>query len=119
MVRVAAIVAALAAGSAFAAVSHGATSGGLFGVVTRGPVSPVCIAGRPCSEPAPGVVLVFSRGGTDVARVTTRRNGTYRLQLAAGSYAVRSSVRRTTPTSVRVKPATTTRVDFSIDTGIR
>src|SRR6185437_5908868 len=107
MVRIAAALAALSAGFAPAAASHGAAvSSGLFGVVTRGPVSPMCITELPCSEPASGAVLAFSRGGAVVARVTTRHNGTYRVRLLAGAYTVRSSARRVAPTSVRVKAGT-------------
>jgi hypothetical protein len=120
MVRIAAALAALSAGFAPATASHGAgVNGGLFGVVTRGPISPMCLAEQPCSEPASGAVLVFSRDGAVVARVTARPNGTYRVRLGAGLYAVRCSVRRLAPKAVRVRPGTMRRVDFSIDTGIR
>ena len=120
MARIAAALAALSAGFGLAAASEGATANsGLFGVVTRSPVTPTCIAEQPCSKPVSGAVLVFSRDGADVARVTTRRRGVYRVQLAAGVYAVRCSIRRLAPTSVRVRPGTMRRVDFSIDTGIR
>lgn len=120
MARIAAAVAALSAGFVLAGASHGATvSSGLFGVVMRGPVTPMCIAEQPCSEPAAGAVMVFSRGGAVVARVTARQNGTYRVRLGAGVYAVRSSARRLAPIRVRVRSATMRRVDFSIDTGIR
>ncbi|MEN3342790.1 MAG: hypothetical protein V7644_2194, partial [Actinomycetota bacterium] len=44
---------------------------GLHGVVTRGPTQPVCQVGVPCSKPAVGAVLVFSRNGTVAARVRT------------------------------------------------
>ena len=120
MARIAAALAALSAGFAPAAASHGAApNSGLFGVVTRGPISPMCVAEQPCSEPASGAVLTFSRGGTVVARVTARHNGTYRVRLGAGLYTVRCSVRRLEPKAVQVRPGTTRRVDFSIDTGIR
>ena len=51
-----ALVAAVAASSAGAA--SGTTSSGLRGLVTRGPIVPVCAAGQPCSEPAKNVTLV-------------------------------------------------------------
>lgn len=106
-------------------LSAGATVGtGLRGVVMRGPTSPVCVVGQPCSEPAAYVTLVFSRGGVDVGRVTTTRDGRYRLRLAAGDYGVRLRRRPTIgrglePTRVRVVAGVMRRVDFSIDTGIR
>ena len=45
---------------------------GLHGVVTRGPTRPVCEIGVPCSQPAVGAVLVFSRNGTVAAKVAKR-----------------------------------------------
>jgi len=112
----------LAAGSVLGASpgsAQTASPGSLAGVVTAGPTTPVCIAGQPCTRPAAGVVLVFSRGGTAVARVTVRADGSYRVRLAAGLYVVRASSGRLEPVSVRVRAGTTKRADFSIDTGIR
>ena len=107
--------------SAAGVATAGATTvhSGLFGNVSRGPISPVCVAGQPCTAPAVGAVLVFSRGGTTVARVTVHANGSYRIGLAPGRYAVRSSYRRLEPTTVLVRTGAPKRVDFSIDTGIR
>jgi hypothetical protein len=97
---------------------------GLHGVVMRGPTQPVCQVGTPCSAPAVGVVLVFSRSGYVVARVRTGSGGRYSVRLAAGSYAVRLQPvpkigTGMTPRTVRVKAGVSSRVDFFIDTGIR
>lgn len=96
--------------------------GGLHGVVRRGPTTPVCRAGTPCSAPAVGAVLVFSRGGRDAARVRTGAGGRYSIHLPAGTYAVRLSpaqkIGGLTPQHVRVRAAID-RLDFRIDTGIR
>jgi hypothetical protein len=108
------LAAALAAPAATAK-----TSTGLYGVVTRGPITPVCVAEMPCSAPAPGAVLVFVRGGQEVARVKAGTAGRYRVRLAAGSYTVRAVNRPIDPKSVVVRQARMLRVDFSIDTGIR
>jgi hypothetical protein len=68
----------------------------------------------------PGARIVFLRNGRPVAHTTTRANGTYRIRLAAGRYAIRvRSGRRWTPTHVRVRRGRTTRLDIAIDTGIR
>lgn len=95
---------------------------GLHGVVTRGPTTPVCRVGTPCSEPAVGAVLVFSRGGRDAARVRTGAGGRYSVRLPLGSYAVRVSplqrIGGLAPRTVRVRTGMN-RVDFQIDTGIR
>jgi hypothetical protein len=110
----------LTAGATGAAVQRGTLSG----VVTRGPITPVCAAEQPCDEPAPNVTLVFLRGQDVRGRVTTDRDGRYRLRLPAGTYMVRRAVattpdRKLDPNAVRVRAGRVTRVDFSIDTGIR
>jgi hypothetical protein len=96
-----------------------AAPSGLYGVVTRGPITPVCKVGRPCDAPAAGVVLSFSRAGI-VRRVTTDARGHYRIALAAGTYAVAiSRGGRLDPTRVTVRAGGFRHVDFDVDTGIR
>ena len=102
-----------------ASVQATTVSSGLYGVVTRGPITPVCAAEVPCTAPAAGAVLVFSRNGTDVARVTAAGDGSYRVHLPAAAYAVRTGHRRLEPTTTRVYASRMRHVDFSIDTGIR
>jgi hypothetical protein len=97
---------------------------GLRGVVVRGPISPMCVAEEPCTEPAANVTLLFSRNGRIVGRTVTDSAGRYRLRLAAGLYAVRrpGSVtigRGMEPDHARVYARRFVRVNFSIDTGIR
>jgi hypothetical protein len=95
-------------------------SSGLFGHVMRGPVTPVCTAEAPCSAPAAGVILVFSLGGKDVARTRVRSDGSYRLTLAGGTYAVRAiATRPIDPHKAWVRAGHFRKVDFAIDTGIR
>ena len=98
--------------------------GGLHGIVTRGPTMPVCKAGTPCSEPAVGALLIFSRGNRAVARVRTGAGGRYSVRLAAGRYTVRLDPTPRIglglrPTTVRVVRGADRRLDFTIDTGIR
>jgi hypothetical protein len=115
--------AALAAGVAFLALPAASPSTGvLTGTVTRGPTTPVCRAGKPCTEPARQLVLVFRRAGA-VERTRTDGAGSYRIRLTAGSWSV-SLTRigvgtRIDPADVRVVGGQTREVDFSIDTGIR
>jgi hypothetical protein len=105
--------------------SAAATTGsGLYGKVSRGPVTPVCVAERPCSRPAAGTTLEFVRRGAVAAHVVTARDGTYRVPLQAGVYLVKIATsttlgRRIDPTSVRVAAAAWSRQNFSIDSGIR
>jgi hypothetical protein len=113
-------LASLIAGAASAAPSPS----GLRGVVTRGPITPVCVAETPCSEPAKNVTLTFSRAGHLIGRAVTDGQGRYRLRLPAGLYTVRrgssaGAGKRLDPNRARVLPRRFARVDFSIDTGIR
>ena len=88
------------------------------GTVTRGPITPTCVQGQPCSGPARGVTLSFSRGGSVVATVKTHDDGTYRVSLPAGRYFV-SGAQPVRPQQVGVRGGAFRRVDFSIDTKIR
>ena len=105
--------------------ASGATTGsGLHGLVTRGPIMPVCMVDQPCDEPAANVRLVFLRNGVVVSRVRTNATGRYRVALAPGRYAVRLPGkpvlgRVVKPQTARVLRGRYSRVDFSIDTGIR
>ncbi len=98
--------------------------GALVGVVTRGPITPVCIVGKPCTEPAKNATLLFSRRDRVAGRTITDEHGRYRLRLPAGAYVVSQPgpatlTRRLAPSRVRVTAARRTQVDFFIDTGIR
>ena len=81
-------------------------------------VSSVAIPAR-MARPAVGAVLSFTRGGTVAGRATVKADGSYRIRLAAGWYTVEASRRRLAPTKVHVRVTRPTRVDFSLDTGIR
>ena len=125
MRAVAVMVAALAFGSTLAgAATEPSLKSGLRGVVMRGPTKPVCTDSEPCEEPAPGVVLRFTRGERLVARVTTGSAGGYRLNLRPGRYAVTTPSNRRvgtglTPRFVRVPIGRVARVVFHLDTGIQ
>ena len=93
---------------------------GLYGKVTRGPITPVCTADVPCSAPVSGAMIVFSRAGHEVARPRTSTKGTYRVALTPGTYNVRVlQARPVDPGSARVPQRRFRHLDFSIDTGIR
>jgi hypothetical protein len=97
---------------------------GFHGVVTRGPTTPTCVEGQPCTEPAVGAVLVFSRSGRDVGRARAGAGGRYAIRLAPGYYTVRTAVTPKIGTGVRprrvhVARGVYGRLDFRIDTGIR
>ena len=107
---------------ALAMPAGGVTGSGLYGVVMRGPITPVCVAEQPCSKPAAGVSLSFARGAA-VRSVITNALGRYRVALAPGTYSVRTAtstrVGRGLEPQLVVVPARWKRQGFSIDTGIR
>ncbi len=110
---------ALGCGSA----GGGTNSTGLKGYVKRGPTMPVCRVGVPCTEPARGVKMIFSRSGKVVATTVTNNKGWYRVTLRAGRYTVRTNKRgpesTPQPRTASVQASTVRRRDFLLDTGIR
>ena len=118
------VVVLLACFALVGAPAGAATGSGLYGLVVRGPTTPVCRSDVPCSKPAMHVRLVFVRNSSIVGRVTTTSRGEYRAQLPTGRYAVR--VTGAQPAIGRgIEPAAVTvgrgwrRQNFHIDTGIR
>jgi hypothetical protein len=98
--------------------------GGLHGTVTRGPTTPVCTVGIPCSAPATGALLLFERNGRVAARARVGAGGRYSIRLAPGSYLVVVAPKPRLgfgirPRRVYVAGGRSKRVDLSIDTGIR
>jgi hypothetical protein len=93
---------------------------GLFGVVTRGPTTPVCRAGEPCSKPYPHATLVFSSAAV-TRRATTDVKGAYRLALPPGRYVLRVQGAQFgwRPLFVRVPRGRYVRTNVFVDTGIR
>jgi hypothetical protein len=105
---------------AFAPQSAAVTGSGLRGTVYRGPTTPVCRIGVPCSEPAAGVRLTFVRG--DVRKTaTTDADGRYRIALPTGTYAVRIANAKFgySPQRAYVPTGRWAIRNFQIDTGIR
>jgi hypothetical protein len=121
-----ALAVALVAGALVVPSAGTTTRSGLFGKVTRGPLTPVCTAETPCYGPAADVTLRFLRDGALVRQTTTAKDGSYRVALSPGAYVVgltlpvRARVGRgIEPTDVHVVAGRFKRTDFSIDTGIR
>jgi len=124
MWRLVVALVALSVLAPISAASGSSATSGLRGLVTLSPTRPVCLEEQPCSKPAAGVVLVFRRGGGGlVTRVTTRADGTYRVLLRPGEYAVVAPRYRfgsgITPRTVRVPRGRVAHLDFEIDTGIQ
>ena len=99
----------------------GGTATGFRGYVTRGPTMPVCRVGVPCTAPAKGVKLRFSRAGRLSGTATTNDRGWYRVVLPAGRYTVSVNAKGSAfgPRSATAQKGRMIRCDFLIDTGIR
>jgi hypothetical protein len=122
----AAALATLAGALALAGLAQGAprpplNASGLYGLVMRGPVTPVCQVGIPCDQPAANVTFLLVRSGKST-RVHTNATGHYRVRLAPGRYFIArtnwgpGSIK---PESARVPYGRFARVNIFIDTGIR
>ena len=105
--------------------------GYLEGRATIGPLSPVERVDAPSPTPPPQVcaaagLSIFQRDGTtEVESFNLHEDCTYRLALTPGTYVVRLrpesrlQFSKDLPKTVEIESGRTTRLDFSIDTGIR
>ena len=121
MTKVVALGAFIALAIGCASAGGGTTATGFRGYVKRGPTMPVCRVGVPCTAPARGVKLRFSRAGKVAATATTNDRGWYRVVLRAGRYSVGINAKGDAfgPRTVTARTGRVTRRDFLIDTGIR
>ena len=101
-----------------AAAGTTAVGTGIAGEVRRGPITPVCVAEQPCDAPAPNIGVTISQAGAVVARTTTGADGGFAVSLTEGRYAV-AVTGRAAPQTAEVAAGHVSRLDFSIDTGIR
>jgi hypothetical protein len=93
---------------------------GLYGVVTRGPTTPVCRVDVPCTKPYGHSTLVFTRLGV-TRRVTSDAGGKYRISLVPGRWSLRVQDAHFgwRPTTVTVPSARFAKLNVFVDTGIR
>jgi hypothetical protein len=102
-------------------------TGVLLGRVTQSPMVPVERADHPVPPgPVVGAHIVISElAGNRVATVVTDMQGWYRVELPPGSYRVemlrvgRFGVSKDLPASAIVRAGQETRLDVSVDSGIR
>jgi hypothetical protein len=113
-----------ACGASAEVTTRGVTATGVAtGRVTASPTCPVERIGHPC-PPRPVVADVQARAaGRVVASTRSHADGTYRLELAGGTYTVGAVTQNMLPRcvaqTVTVTPNQTTRAAISCDTGIR
>src|SRR2546427_493050 len=92
---------------------------GVAGVITRGPITPVCAVEVPCDGPAAGVAVDLLQANVVIAHTKTGVDGRYYVLAAPGNYVVRATGRLLSPRVTRVQAGRFAEVDFKIDTGIR
>jgi hypothetical protein len=99
-----------------------ATSSGVSGIALAGPQCPVVIQGQPCPDKPVDVTLAFSQGASTVGTVQTGVDGTFALDLPAGTYDV-TTVGAVLPslaaTQVTVPAGSHAWLELHLDTGIR
>jgi hypothetical protein len=123
LAKCALLIAALVPTTLGATSPHAIAPSGLRGIVTRSPITPVCIEGVRCSAPARNTPLKFFQRGKSV-RTRTDGVGRYRVALAPGWWEVSTATvprigSGIAPHSVRVFAARFRVVNLDIDTGIR
>lgn len=91
---------------------------GIAGVVSRGPITPVCVAEVPCDAPVAGAAVDVLQGSVAISHVSTGPDGRYYVLAVPGDYVVQAAGRGLTPRAVHVT-AGFAEADFMIDTGIR
>lgn len=98
---------------------------GVRGTITLGPLCPVPREGQPCPDRPYIATVVVSDGSGEVARVSSRGDGTYALALSAGRYVVtplgaqgRPS-RSATPVDIVLESGAWAVLDITYDSGIR
>jgi hypothetical protein len=102
---------------------------GVRGLVTLGPIAPMEKPGVPNTQPLPGALVSIHRhgdgNGTEIAHMTTDRNGAFYLPVDPGTYTItvtppgaHGDAHRYKGTVV-VKAGQFTRLDVTIDSGIR
>ena len=123
------VLAACSGGGSPTAPLPAQATGRLAGLVTIGPNCPVQSATMPCPTPpdayAARKVLVYNEAKTTLLfTVDIDSQGLYVIDLAAGKYTVdvkKAGIDRASgvPAIVEIKANTVTKLDISIDTGIR
>ena len=98
---------------------------GIEGITEADPQCPIATPDNPCPpKPVSKTIAISNEVGREVARVTSGRDGRFRISLPAGIYEITEVLAGTGPPSLKplrvvVPPATFVRVAVLFDTGIR
>ena len=95
---------------------------GIYGTITRGPITPLCRAEVPCDGPYQTTIIVSNSQG-QVTWFTSGSDGSFRVDLLPGTYTLTPASADRFPwastTTVTVVSGLYSQVDISFDTGIR
>jgi len=95
---------------------------GIYGTITRGPLTPVCRIDIACDGPY-STTIVASNSEGEVSRFTSDEQGRFWVSLPAGAYILSPLTANRfswmTPQSVTVTAGLYTEVNIQFDTGIR
>ncbi|NNG15627.1 MAG: hypothetical protein HKM89_04030, partial [Gemmatimonadales bacterium] len=100
------------------------TDSGIEGLVTRGPIQPVCVVDIPCDEPFAALFHV-TQDGREIATFRSDDEGQFAIDLLPGDYTITPDATAPIifPTrqakTVRVESNTVARIELDFDTGIR
>jgi hypothetical protein len=103
---------------------HSGDGGAIAGLVTLGPIMPVCREGVPCDGVYKGAkVLIRDKNGKAATRVVADDNGEFRAEVPAGAYTVEIEVGNMLPScssaTAMVVVRETVSVKIDCDSGIR
>jgi hypothetical protein len=79
---------------------------GFHGFVEKGPTTPVCRAGQPCTAPAQVTLVFRNMRTTRTFRTRSNTQGAYRILLTPGYYTVTTVERIGLARNIRPRPST-------------
>lgn len=102
-----------------------ALNSGIHGVVLLGPTCPAQAAdASPCVTPYVARLVILDADGNNLAEVSSKPDGTFRVSLAPGDYVIQPApadggIPNAPPQSVTVVPEEYVQVEIDYDTGVR
>jgi len=98
---------------------------GIYGIVTIGPINPVEEEGEINYKPYQSTIIIKTEDSlAEIERFTSNSDGTFKIYLKPGKYILEPLKSNEPfpfgkPAEVEVKPSQFTKINISLDTGIR
>lgn len=102
-----------------------AMNSGIYGIVTIGPINPVEKGGEINYKPYQATIIIKTEDSlAEIERFTSNIDGTFKVYLKPGKYILEPLKSNEPfpfgkPVEVEVKPSQFTKINISLDTGIR